>query len=121
MQGYQGGHFTEKLNGFYMVRMAMGADDQSNVIERQSQFQQSVVHMVEHAAVTGVDEYAGGPIDQVGIAVVAGCRLPDKSMNTICNLHLFSPENLVLWSGIIYYFPHNLYSAQPASSLQYPR
>ena len=99
MERQQGRFFLEELNSLDVIRVGMGAYDQPDVIKVDSTPQKTVLHMIKEFAVTGVDEHAGGSIDQIAVAIVGGRRPPDKSMHVIGNLHvLLSSQNC--WTSL---------------------
>ena len=51
--------------------------------------------MVEQSAVARVNQHPGGAVNEIGIAVVGGHRLPNKGMKVVEYVHnfCFSPLN----------------------------
>jgi len=59
----QCGHIFKSLDSFNMIRMGMGAYDQSDILKGQVQFHKPLLHMTEQVPVAGIDENTGGTVD----------------------------------------------------------
>jgi hypothetical protein len=74
-----------------MIRMGMGADDKVYIRNCQAQLFEPLFHMAKKFAVAGIDQDPGGAVNEIGITVVRGHRLPDKGMQIISDFHQVFP------------------------------
>jgi len=65
----------------------MGADDQTYIGYCQSQLFEPQFHMAKQSAVARIDQDPGRAVNEIGIAIVVGHRLPDKGMQIIGDFH----------------------------------
>jgi len=55
--------------------------------------------VIKKVSVPGINENAGGAVNEIGVTVVGGHRFPHKSVDVICDLHFsLSLVSIHKWS-----------------------
>jgi hypothetical protein len=87
----------ESANGLHVIGMGMGYDDNINVLQRQGEASQMVLHIPEEVVMARVHQYAFFTAEEIGVTIIGGWVQPGKRENAIGDLHfpLFSFRNLI--------------------------
>jgi hypothetical protein len=67
--------------------MTVRANDQVDGVGGDSQRVQTSLDVIEQRPVTGVDQDALWAVDKIGVAIVAGHRLPEKCVEVVVDFH----------------------------------
>ena len=80
--------FGEGANRFHVIRMAVGQDNQVNVLRRHGEFRKMLFYIPEKVIVPWINKNFLRSVDEVSVCVVRGRVLPHKSMKTFGDFHV---------------------------------
>jgi len=70
----------ERANSFHVIRMAVGEDDEINVLQGDGEFREMILNITEKAVVPGINKNLLGSVDEVSVRVVGRGVVPDEGV-----------------------------------------